>query len=159
MAYDQAILRSQLPGGAYTVATLPNATQMLTEPVGILAYTSDAGLYAWNGTTWVPFVPAPLNAATFPYTLTTTDQGSIIYSSSGTNTATIPANSSVAFAVGTVITFINMSSGALTIAITTDTMYLGGAGTTGSRSLAQYGVATAIKMTATTWIITGTGLS
>jgi len=47
----------------------------------------------------------------------------------------------------------------VTIAITSDTMYLAGTGTTGSRSLAQYGMATAIKMTSTTWIISGNGLT
>lgn len=157
--YDQALIRSQASGGAYTVATLPTASQMLTQPVGSLAYTSDAGLYAWNGTTWLPFIAAQITAPTFPYTLLASDFGSIIYSSSGTNTATIPANASVAYPAGTVITFINMSANNMTIAITTDTMYLAGAGTTGSRTLAQYGVATAIKMTATTWLISGTGLS
>ena len=157
--YDQALIRSQASGGAYTVATLPTATQMLTQPVGSLAYTSDSGLYAWSGTGWIPFVPAPLNAATFPYTLLASDTGTIIYSSSGANTATIPANASVAYPVGTIVTFINMSSSSMTIAITSDTMYLGGVGTTGSRTLVQYGLATAVKMTNTTWIITGTGLS
>ena len=40
-----------------------------------------------------------------------------------------------------------------------DTLYLGGTGTTGTLSLAQYGTATAIKMTSTTWIINGSGLT
>ena len=52
-----------------------------------------------------------------------------------------------------------MSTTAPTIAITTDTMYLAGTGTTGTRTLAQYGMATAIKMTATTWMISGSGLT
>jgi hypothetical protein len=38
-------------------------------------------------------------------------------------------------------------------------MYLAGAGTTGSRTLAAYGMATAVKMTSTTWIISGNGLT
>jgi hypothetical protein len=38
-------------------------------------------------------------------------------------------------------------------------MYLAGAGTTGSRTLAAYGVATAIKVTSTSWIISGNGLT
>jgi hypothetical protein len=74
-------------------------------------------------------------------------------------TFTIPANGSVAYALGTAITFINMTSQVVTIAITTDTMYLAGLGTTGSRSLAQYGMATAVKMTSTTWIISGNGVT
>jgi hypothetical protein len=38
-------------------------------------------------------------------------------------------------------------------------MYLAGTGTTGTRSLAQYGMASAIKMTSTTWLISGNGLT
>jgi hypothetical protein len=74
-------------------------------------------------------------------------------------TATIPANSSVAFPIGTTIAFIAAAGATLTIAITTDTMYLGGTGTTGSRTLAPYGMATAVKVTATSWFINGTGLT
>ena len=77
----------------------------------------------------------------------------------GLGSLTIPANGSVAYALGTAITFINMTAAVVTIAITTDTMYLSSTGTTGSRSLARYGSATAIKMTSTTWLISGSGLS
>jgi hypothetical protein len=52
-----------------------------------------------------------------------------------------------------------MTAEVVTIAITSDTMYLGGSGATGSRSLAQYGIANAMKLTSTTWIITGYGLT
>jgi len=38
-------------------------------------------------------------------------------------------------------------------------MRLAGAGTTGNRTLAANGVATAIKITSTEWIISGTGLT
>lgn len=73
---------------------------------------------------------------------------------------TIPANSSVAFPVGTSHTWVNQNgAGTLTIAITTDTMRLAGAGTTGSRTLAANGIATALKITSTEWIINGTGLT
>lgn len=73
-------------------------------------------------------------------------------------TFTIPANSSVAYPVGTVITFVNQIN-TLTIAITTDTLTLAGAGTTGSRTLAANGIANALKLTSTSWIISGVGLS
>jgi hypothetical protein len=36
---------------------------------------------------------------------------------------------------------------------------LGGTGTTGNRTLAAYGMATAVKVTSTTWYINGTGLT
>jgi hypothetical protein len=38
-------------------------------------------------------------------------------------------------------------------------MYLSPGGTTGSRSLAQYGSATAIKITSTNWVISGSSLT
>ncbi len=108
------------------------------------------------------YLNVPINSQSTAYTLVDTDSGkAILHPSTDANarTFTIPANSSVAYDVGTVLTFINMTSQVVTIAITTDTMYLAGTGTTGSRSLAQYGMATAIKLTSTTWLISGTGLT
>ena len=75
-------------------------------------------------------------------------------------TFTIDSNANVAYPIGTAITFVNQHlGGVITIAITTDTMRLAGPGTTGSRTLAADGIATAIKITSTEWIISGTGLT
>jgi len=52
MSYPNGFIKSQQPGGAFTVATLPTATQMIGESIGALAYTTDGGLYAWNGSSW-----------------------------------------------------------------------------------------------------------
>ena len=52
-----------------------------------------------------------------------------------------------------------MTAQVVTIAITTDTMYLAWTWTTGSRSLAQYWIATAKKQTSTTWLISGNWLT
>jgi len=90
--------------------------------------------------------------------ITTADAGKHIYANAS-GTFTIPANASQAFPVGAALTFVNMNASACTIAITSDTLYLGGVGTTGSRTLAQYGIATALKISATAWIITGSGLT
>jgi len=115
-----------------------------------------------DGTDAVGFRNIPINSQSTAYTTTLTDSGKVIFHPSGdanTRTFTIPDNGSVAYPLGTAITFINMTSQVVTIAITTDTMYLSDAGTTGSRTLAQYGSATAIKMTSTTWLISGSGLT
>ena len=115
-----------------------------------------------DGTNAVGFLNIPINSQSTAYTLVLADAGkAILHPSTDANarTFTIPANSSVAYPVGTAITFLNMTSNVVTIAINTDTMYLSSAGTTGSRSLAQYGSATAIKMTSTTWLISGSGLT
>lgn len=75
-------------------------------------------------------------------------------------TWTIPANGAVAYPVGTVLTFINENAaGSITIAITSDTLRLGGTTSTGSRTLAANGMATAIKISSTVWYISGTGLT
>jgi hypothetical protein len=66
----------------------------------------------------------------------------------------------VAYPIGTAITFVNdTSGGVITIAITSDVLVLSPDGTTGSRSLAANGIATCIKMTATRWMISGSGLT
>ena len=74
-------------------------------------------------------------------------------------TLTIPANASVPFPVGTVFVVINVNASALSIAITSDTLTLVNSTTTGTRTLAQNGVATCIKIGATSWLISGAGLT
>lgn len=105
----------------------------------------------------------PQNSQSAAYTLVLSDAGKHIFHPSADTTArtwTIPANASVAFPIGTAVTFINQdSAGVITISITSDTMRLAGAGTTGSRTLAANGIATATKVTSTEWIISGVGLT
>lgn len=105
----------------------------------------------------------PLVSKSTGYTLVMKDAGGGILHPSADTTArtmTIPANSSVPYPVGTALTFVNENgAGVMTIAITTDTMRLAGAGTTGSRTLAANGIATAVKITATSWIISGSALA
>ena len=115
-----------------------------------------------DGSDAVGFRNIPVNSQSTAYTLVSDDAGKIILHPStdaNARTFTIPANSSVAYAVGTAITFVNMTAEVVTIAITTDTMNLSDAGTTGSRTLAQYGSATAVKIESTNWLISGSGLT
>ena len=110
----------------------------------------------------IGYLNIPQNSQSAAYTLTLADSGKHIFhpsSDANARTYTIPADSSVAYPIGTALTFINMTSQAVTIAINTDTMYLSGTGTTGSRTLAQYGSASAIKITSTSWLISGSGLT
>lgn len=142
-------------------ATLTNKT-LITPVLGTPASGNLSNTTA-DGTNPVGFRHIPQVSQSAAYTLVLTDAGKHILHPSADTTArtfTIPANSAVAFPIGTAITFINQASaGVLTIAITTDVMRLAGAGTTGSRTLAANGVATAIKLTATEWIINGAGLT
>jgi len=109
--------------------------------------------------TGIGYTGIPQNATTTgAYTIVATDAGKHIYSTA-TRTVTIDSNANLALPVGTVVSFISGAGATTTIAITTDTMYLAGTGTTGSRTLAAHGMATAVKVAATTWYISGNGLS
>ena len=159
---------SALPAATTPVAgteVLPIVQSGTTVKLAISNLSPGLGPLSTNtvdGTNLVGFMNIPFNSQSAAYTTVLADSGKVIFHPStdaNARTYTIPANGTVAYPVGTAITFINMTSQVVTIAITTDTMYLSSAGTTGSRSLAQYGSATAIKLTSTTWLISGSGLT
>jgi len=105
---------------------------------------------------------APRNAQTGNYTLVAADGGKSIVMGDGTATAltaTIPANATVAFPIGTVIIFVNINTVGLSIGITTDTLTLANSTTTGTRTLARNGLATCVKINTTSWLISGAGLT
>lgn len=112
-----------------------------------------------TGTSGFGYMGLPQNSATTgAYGVVAADAGTHIYSTA-TRTVTIPANSNIAMPVGSSIVFIAGTGATVTIAITSDTMYLAGIGSTGSRTLAAFGMATAVKIASTTWIISGNGLT
>ena len=153
-----AALTDETGTGANVFATSPT----LVTPILGTPQSGNLSTCTADGTDQVGFRNIPINSQSAAYTLVLADSGkAILHPSTDANarTFTIPANGSVAYPIGTALTFINMTSNVVTIAINTDTMYLSSAGTTGSRSLAQYGSATAIKMTSTTWLISGSGLT
>lgn len=132
---------------------------------GVTLAPNQSATVAYSGTDYVLVGPVVslnslVNSKSDNYTATLEDANKILLLTSGASkTFTIPSNASVAFQVGTKLDFVNLSASALGIAITSDTMYLAGPGTTGSRLLNQYGVATATKLTSTSWIINGTNLT
>lgn len=98
--------------------------------------------------------PQNLSLDSADYTLVLGDAGKAIDKTTNTARAlTIPANSSVAFGVGTIITGSNEGTGALTINITTDTLRWGSL--TGSRTVPQHGNWSIRKITTTIWRMTG----
>ena len=164
-------------GTGYTVANLVGVGITVTNTAGGITLTT-TGLFSGgplgtpssgnlvnttaDGTNAVGYLNVPINSQSAAYTTVLADAGKAIFHPSTDANAriyTIAASNSVAYALGTVLTFINLTSQTVTIAINTDTMYLAGSGSTGSRTLAQYGMATAIKLTSNTWLISGSGLS
>ncbi len=176
------LVKDQLDGkqasGSYLIAsditgkedTSNKSTNVTTDATSDTKYPSVKavktyvdGKSATAGSDNIGYLNIPQVSKSEAYTLGLADSGKHILHPSADTTArtfTIPANSSVTFPIGTAITFINQNAGGkITIAITTDTMRLAGAGTTGSRTLDANGVATAIKITSTEWIISGTNLT
>jgi hypothetical protein len=109
------------------------------------------------GTDSIGFRGAPQNAQTAAYQLALVDNGKHI--SITTGGVTIPANSAAAFPIGATVVIFNNSGSSQSIAITTDTLRQAGTTNTGTRTLANYGLATCVKVAATTWVITGAGLT
>jgi hypothetical protein len=133
-------------------STVSGATNNLTFGGGVADATATSTAKS------VGYLGMPQQSKSSAYTTVIGDSGKHIYVTA-TATITIDSNANVAYPIGTTITFIAGSGATATIAITSDTMYLGGSGTTGSRTLAPFGMATAVKVASTTWFINGTGLT
>jgi hypothetical protein len=143
---------------AYSLITAGNVKLGSTGTGTITAVAATATIASTAAS--VGYLGLPQSATATTATLAIGDSGKHIYVTTASQTITIPANASVAYPIGTTITFIaGPSATTVSIAIATDTMYLGGTGTTGTRTLAAYGMATAVKVAATTWYINGSGLT
>ena len=170
--FDGSTDLNQIIIGTYGGTGVNNSTRTMTY-AGNVAFTGDfnvsftvPGAYTYifpnppYGTTInLAFRNIPVNGKNVNYTCTIDDAGTVIaHPSSDTTGRTfiIPANASVAYEAGTVLTFLNQNGGGLiTIAITSDIMRQVGTGLTGSRTLAANGIATALKITSIEWLIAG----
>ena len=132
-------------GAFATTVTVTAATSVTLPTTGTLGYQN-----------------IPQNSQSTAYTTVAADAGKCIFhpaSDANARTFTIDSNANVPYAIGTVIQFINMTSQVVTIAINTDTLTWSTGGTSGSRTLAQWGVANCIKIATTQWLITGSNLT
>lgn len=141
-------------GDFATLAGTETLTNKTITSINAASTVSDTGTIATNS---VGFRGIPQNSQTASYTLALADNGKHI--SITTGGVIIPANSSIAFPIGATVAVFNNSGSSQTISITTDTLRQAGTTSTGSRTLANYGLATAVKVAATTWVISGAGLS
>ena len=101
-----------------------------------------------------------LNAQTgATYTAVSTDQYQVLVtiSNASANAFKIPTNASVAFAVGTVITVMNIGAGLTTISAVTPgtTTVLSAGATAASPTLSQYKSAACIKTATDAWYVVG----
>lgn len=138
---------------ASTSATSASTSATASATSATNAATSATQAQSFSG------IPQVIKSAA--YTTILTDAQKHILHPASDNTArifTIDSNANVAYPIGTAITFINEIN-TVTISITTDTLVQAGSGLTGSRSLAANGMATAVKITSTKWMISGSGLT
>ena len=165
-----------LSGGTLAVTTVPvtnggtgsttlTANNVLlgngTSAVQTVAPGTSGNVLTSNGTAWTSaaapsfVVNYPQNIQSANYTLVLGDAGKQIFhpvSDTTVRTYTIPANSSVAFPIGTVVLFTVENGGvAVKVSITSDTLVFG-AGTTGSIIVPVNNTLMAVKVTATKWM-------
>jgi len=140
---------------------LANSPALVTPALGTPA-SGQLSNCTVDGTDAVGFRNIPQNSQSANYTLVLADAGKHIFHPVGDNNArtfTIPANSSVAYPIGTALTFVNMSAANITIAINSDTLTFSPSGLSGSRTLSTNGSATCLKITSTQWLISGSALA
>lgn len=143
--------------GATTATTARNALSAAKSGANTdITSLSDAVTVTTTGTIAADSIGLrglPANSQTASYTLALTDAGKHI--SITTGGVVIPANASVAFPVGTVITVFNNSGSTQSLSITTDTLRWAGTASTGTRTIAAYGLATVLKVGTSTWVASG----
>ena len=157
---SQLVASSALTGGTVTLG-------------GNLTTTGGALTIAVPGTTTMAlpssnftagYLGLPLTGGaviTTNYTFALIDSGTMAVMNCGSPcTITIPANSSVAFPVGTTLTVLVIpGSSTVTLAITTDTLTWSPSGSTGSRTLPASALFSTFKYGTLTWMGAGNGAS
>jgi hypothetical protein len=154
-------------GGQIKLGRQPANTELLVgNTTGDFALTTASALI----TPFIPATPAPptnnigylnipINSQSAAYSTVLLDSGKAILHPDTDNFArTFTIDNSVVYDFGTVITFINRVN-TVTIALSGGTLILAGLGSTGNRTLAANGLATAIKIGSTVWMISGSGLT
>jgi hypothetical protein len=136
----------------YTGSTGYSGSAGFVGSIGYSGSVSDGGSNSYA----VGYKELPQSATTSG-NLVLTDSAKHLYVSAG---VTVPPNSTVAFAIGTVVTIINSSASAITITQGVGvTVRQTGTTNTGNRTLAGYGMCSAVKVATDTWYISGGGLT
>jgi len=155
-----------VPVADFDIARLTSGTLVSADVVNIVSLDQaiTIGSLGAIGANTLGYRGLPQVIATAAYTITLADAGKHI--SITTGGILIPGNATgagaLAFPVGTAFSIFNNSASNQTIAFVatvTDTLRLAGTTTTGSRTLASFGLATCVKVATTVWVISGAGLS
>lgn len=149
--------------GIITNTTFSGGSASITTLSGSSLNFSNVSSSRVDGTNPIGYLNVPVVSQSAAYSLVLSDSGKVIFhpsSDANNRTYTIPSSTTVAYPLGTILTFSNLATAnPVTIAIITDTLYLAGTGSTGSRTLGAYGIAQATKVALGIWVLTGTGVS
>ena len=110
----------------------------------------------------IGYLNVPQNGQSTAYTTVLADAGKLIsHPSTDANARTFTIDNGVAYPLGTVISFSNMTTQNVTIDLSSGTLYWSNISPvgTGSRTLGQYGLATAVKIETNVWFISGSQLT
>ncbi|CAB4129445.1 hypothetical protein UFOVP116_10 [uncultured Caudovirales phage] len=164
---EKAAWNAKQPAGDYTTSTSfksVSGQSIVGSGDIVVASVSDSATIGGNAIGYRE-IPQVIKAAS--YTVTSAEAGKhILHPSSDATgrTYTIPSNATMpspfpAFLIGAAITIVNQN-GAGPITITSpDTIFYAGIGATGNRTLSANGICTLLKITDSSWIISGVGLS
>lgn len=150
-----------ISSGAITLTTQVTGTLPVANGgTGVTTSTgTGAVVLGTSPTITTPIIVQSINAqTTAAYVTVASDAGAIVtVSNASANTFKLPTNASVAYAIGSTITLIQIGAGATTISAVTPgtTTVLSTGATAASPVLAQYKSATCIKTGTDAWYIVG----
>ena len=157
---------TQIATTAFVNAEIANDAVLLTTNQTVAGDKTFSGTTALSATSTINgavigFRDVPVTISNANTTFALADAGRAFGKDNTTAyTYTIPANGTVAFPIGTVITvFNNNATSNITVAITTDTLRLAGTTTTGSRTIAPFALCTLFKVSSTVWMASGAGVT
>jgi hypothetical protein len=155
---DTLVTLKTLPAGTTpTSPRVPSAIVTVTQVTyGQLGPTGATGPIGVTGATG-PYGPStiPKNSQTAAYTLQLVDVGKFV----SITTGGITVSSAVAFVPGDVISIYNDSVSTQNISGSGVTLRLAGTATTGTRTIAQYGLGTILCVATNTFVVAGSGIA
>ena len=153
MANNFYFIDDTVTAGQNTIVSVEN--EAATFGIGATTYLNVTTISDSKGS--LRDIPMNSQSSSASYTLVDSDAGKVVQVHTTTTTVVVPDS---VFSVGNVVTILNGGTGNITISQGTGfSLRNSGDGTTGNRTLAQYGMATIYFATASIGYISGSNMS